>query len=349
MKRGSSSGFTLLELLVAFIFFLLMIFALVSLTTFTLESWNYGEEQKDAFDRGQALLSVVEEDLRNLFAERQVVYVGTEENRRAVLGAHMLCDLDKNGRQAFRFVRLSSRDETRVRPPPVSRRAHPVDMYADLFEVVYVMDDDPRKNILWRGVRYFDRLDDRNSFLAAAKFDRSAMQPLEAGILHIEFRFWDPSTTRWDAQGSAPSGVIPVNAGLLWDSSRTRVPKFPYYQKRQDPDTPDFVYPEMVQVVAVLKPQAFTDRKCLLADDMDDTVMLARLNTTRDIPEPPGMIRIDGEWMEYRAKEPSSLTLSKRGARGSGVAAHRMAAEVEFGYAVTRTIYLPTRQEAVGR
>lgn len=339
MKRNSlgasSSGITLIELMVAFIIFVLLIFTLVMLTNITLDAWNYGEERKDGFDRSTALLSILEEDLRNVFTERQMPWIGKEDQKVFLPAAHLVCELDAQGRSVLKFVRVSDRDEMEVKPDPIARRRYPPDMFANLYEIVYMMDEDPKKTTLHRGIRFFDRDDRRTIF--GNKIDKTILKPIESGLLHIEYKFWSQSTPGWD------------KASPIWDSSRALNPKFVFYQRKRDYEYPDFVYPEMVQITVVLKSQAFTEQKMMLIEDLTDSATMARVNTTRDLPEPPGLVRINGEWMEYRSRDFSAVGLSKRGQRGTTKATHATGSEVMFGETFTRTIYLPIRQEAIGK
>jgi hypothetical protein len=327
------SGITLIELLVAFIIFVLLIFTLVMLTNITLDAWNYGEERKDGFDRSTALLSILEEDLRNVFTERQLPWIGKEDQKVFLPAAQFVCELDAQGRSVLKFVRVSDRDEMEVKPDPIARRKYPPDMFANLYEIVYAMDDDPKKTILYRGIRFFDR-DDRKTIFGN-KLDKTILKPIESGLLHIEYKFWAQDTPSWD------------KSTTIWDSSRATNPKFRFYQRKRDSEYPDFVYPEMVQLTIVLKSQAFTEQKMMLTEDLSDSATVARVNTTRDLPEPPGLIRINGEWVEYRAKDFSAILLSKRGQRGTQKSTHSVGSEIMFGELFTRTIYLPIRQEAI--
>jgi hypothetical protein len=100
-------------------------------------------------------------------------------------------------------------------------------------------------------------------------------------------------------------------------------------------------------VTVVLKSQAFSEQKITLADDLSDSATSARLTSTRDLPEAPGLVRIDGEWMEYRSRDFNSISISKRGVRGTAKTSHTAGTEVMFGETFTRTLYLPIRQEAI--
>jgi hypothetical protein len=208
-------------------------------------------------------------------------------------------------------------------------------MYLNLYEVVYAMDADPAKPILYRGVKYFDRQDRTTIF--NAQFDRSILKPVEAGILHAEFRFWGQDTKEWKG------------ASTVWDSSRSMIPRFHFFQKRRDPENPDYVYPEMVQVTLIVRSQVFGSQKVSLIEDLSESAASARISTSRDLADPPGMVKIGSEWVEYRSKGAGTLSLSRRGAMGTAPKAHPIGAEVMFGDRFTRTFPLVVRQEAVSK
>ncbi|HLY74300.1 MAG TPA: prepilin-type N-terminal cleavage/methylation domain-containing protein, partial [Planctomycetota bacterium] len=65
--RRIPAGMTLIELLVAFVVLLMLIAALVTLTTRSLETWTSGEARKDMYDRAQVAIDLISADLRNLY------------------------------------------------------------------------------------------------------------------------------------------------------------------------------------------------------------------------------------------------------------------------------------------
>ena len=64
--RDSVRGMTLIELLVAFVILLMLVAALVTLTTRGLETWTTGEARKDMYERAQVVLDLISADLRNM-------------------------------------------------------------------------------------------------------------------------------------------------------------------------------------------------------------------------------------------------------------------------------------------
>lgn len=201
-RRGAAArgGMTLLEVLVAFIIFLFMVMALVSLATAGLDTWTAGEERKDQFDRAQRLLDQIGEDLRSAWADDQW---HIDAGSRELQHAHFTCDADANKTPRLRFVRGGSLHRMNVDPAIRIRRPQRDLNYTDLWEVVYVMDGDPEKPKLWRGVRFFDRrttesllnADDIKS--TTASFFRQNATVVDTGVLWIGFRFWTSSSSTW--------------------------------------------------------------------------------------------------------------------------------------------------------
>ncbi|MBI2931245.1 MAG: prepilin-type N-terminal cleavage/methylation domain-containing protein [Planctomycetes bacterium] len=201
--RGNT-GMTLLEVLVAFIIFLMLMSSLVALATAGLDTWTAGEERKDVFDRAQRILDQIGEDLRNTFADERW-YV--DSGGREIQHAHFTCDLDGRKAQRLRFVRAGDPLRVNVDPRVSSRRPIASLDYGDLWEVAYVLDPDPQKPHLYRGVRFFDRAA-KSSILQAdliasmsSPAFRRHFRALDTGVLWIGFRFWTPATTTWAIPG----------------------------------------------------------------------------------------------------------------------------------------------------
>lgn len=349
MRR--SAGLTLLELMVAFAVFISLMFTLVGISTLVLDTWKRGETLKDTADRAEVILGIVERDLRSLFGERDTPWVGPEQARTYLLGAHLHCDLDAWNRPVLRFVRTAGADEMQVRAPDLLSRVPPTDMYVDLYEVMYMFQNAASATTLYRGVQYFNRNDRNRSFFTAPRIDSSAFRPVDDGVLYFEVRFWDPEVDRWDAEDTRVSAAQRRGreASPRWDSSRAAGPQFPYYRRNQTLADPDFVYPEMARVRMILRSRTLDPGKVFLLDDITDSTSTIRLSTAQGLPDAPGLVRIEGEWIEYSAKDFSSIRVRRRGALGTAKASHAARSEVWYGDEYSRVVYLPVRMEAVRR
>lgn len=329
---------TLVELLVAFMVFLILIAALVSLVTRALETWTTGEARKDIYDRAEALLETMVADLRNAWSENEIYSNGQTDFPAALF----VGDSDPSGRRRLRFVRALSPVPAGAPDPRVAQM-----QFADLAEIVYIMDHDARKNVLWRGARFFDRKP-AGSILDPAKFDSPTDAPftehfstLETGVLHVGFEYWTQYTTAWD--GAPTARQAPETR---WDSTRRLDPKFLFYKKRLERHNPDYVYPEIVRITLVLESTMANAGVVTLAEAADPGATTMRVNDTRHLEDPPGWIKIDAEWIEYSGRSSTTLTGCKRGRRQTPAQPHAELAEVHFGETFTAEVRLPAFREA---
>ncbi len=372
---------TLLELLVAFAIFVLLIAALVSLATTGLDTWTSGEARKDNYDRAQTILAILSEDLRNAFSENAIFNDGTKD----LMSAAFLCDYDGNQNQRLRFVRGGDREVVQVDPATQIRKTTPSMYYGDFWEIAYVMDSDSTKNILYRGIRYFDRrleytlLRDEDLVRTSAKFFQDNAIVLERGVLYLGFAFWTQETTTWQPPRTryftcdrpthrplvqlAAAGKCPLCGkataeravevaeapSLLWDSTRKTEQGFRYHKKRTDRTNPDFVYPEIVQITLVVESQASEIRGLRLAEPLGDGDQTIRVTETEGLQDPPSLVKIDAEWIEYDGRTFDEIKVKKRGVRGTKAKPHAKGAAVHFGESFVTEVRLAAFREAVLR
>lgn len=348
---------TLIELLVAFVVLLMLVAALVSLTTRSLDVWTEGETRKDVYDRAHGVLEAITRDLRNVYVEAEVY-----DNGQTMLPPPaMACDPDRNRRPRLRFVRTGN--PAAVQPtggggatPQGGTTIIPPMHYGQFWEVAYVMHPDPEKNELWRGVRRFTR-SRTGTLLNAAEYQNESdalfgqcFSPVETGVLYVGYRFWTQFTTTWDdsarIQKLGPTSRQPSGPETRWDSSRMKDREFFFYRKQFDINNPDFVYPEIVQVVAVIETSSPDYHGVKVAEGCEEKGNFLRLTHTRGLPEAPGMVKIAAEWIEYGGKTDTDLTNLKRGARGTAPASHPAGTGVRFGETFTTEARLAAFREA---
>jgi hypothetical protein len=166
--RGPSGagppGYTLLELLVAMSILIILGGGLVVLLKQGITTWHTAEKRGAIYDRARMVLDRVAEDLR--------AAAGDSRSEGAGFWVRFLCDADSEGRPRLRFTRAISGESV----DPVAREggkyiettggAH-LDLHGDVQkilggkllspggyeEVLYALDADSEKDILWRGVR----------------------------------------------------------------------------------------------------------------------------------------------------------------------------------------------------
>jgi hypothetical protein len=343
---------TLIELLVAFVVLLMLIGALVTLTTRSLETWTSGETRKDVYDRAQVVIDLISADLRNLYAENEWY----SDGMKPLPAPALQCDLDKNNRPRIRFVRDGNPALMRT-PPPTPATILPPNYYCPTWEIAYVLDPEPGKNILYRGVRGFDRRR-TGTLLNPIEYSsvgdtvfRDNFTPVETGVLYVGYKFWTQFTTTWDdsvAIRTAAKGRAKQESGpeKCWDSTRKDDRNFYFYRRSTDLKDPDFVYPQIVQVAVTVESGSPDLHGVKLGDPAEDRATYLHLTHTRGMPDAPGLIKVDDEWIEYGEKTSSDLSQLKRGVRHTKPVAHAMGAPVHFGETFTTEVRIPVYREA---
>lgn len=346
---------TLVELLAAFLIFLMIIGALVSLTTRSLDTWTEGESRKERYDRARTVLDAIAGDLRNLYVENEIFLDG----QKVLLPPILACDLDRHRNPRLRFVRSGSPGVMKVQGGVAGAPARLLEpmYYGSTWEVAYVMDPDPERAVLWRGVRAFDRQPGASSLLrppphydrTAGEF-RSRFMPVESGVLWVGYRFWTQFTTTWDdsvpVRRVGPRSRQPSGPEKRWDSWRRDDKEFFFHRRTFDPANPDFVYPEIVSVTAVVEGAGPEAHGVRLLESCDERSTSLRLTHTQGLPDPPGWVKIGSEWIEYAGKGPAELTGLRRGRRETVPASHPAGAAVRFGEAFTTEVRVAVYREA---
>jgi hypothetical protein len=343
---------TLIELLVAFVILLMLVAALVTLTTRSLETWTAGETRKDVYDRAQVVLDLISSDLRNMYAENEVFLNGMQPMAPPALA----CDLDKNNRPRIRFVRAGNPAVMRAAASaPVATLAPSI--YGPTWEIAYVLDPDPEKNILHRGIRGFDRKRTGtllNPVEYSSKGDSlwgACFTPVENGILYVGFKFWTQYTTTWDETVAVQKSVGPrakqaSGPEKRWDSTRHDDRNFYFYRRGNDLKNPDFVYPEIIQVAVTVETASPELHGVKVGDAVDERSTYLQLTHTRGMGDGPAMVKIDGEWIEYGEKTTSTLSNLRRGQRNTKAVPHPVGTAVHFGETFITDLKLPVYREA---
>lgn len=345
MKKNNRQGFSLIEVLIAFFILVFIFGGIVALLTTSLKTWSQTESNKELYDRAQFILDQTANDLRNIYAE-----IGT----RNPTSAPFLGDADRNGRSRLRLVRTGDAAALNVARPLTSLQSPYA--FTDLFEVVYLLDPDPRQPILWRGMSYFTG--DANSFF----FDRNIadkqapvfanrLYPLDAHVLMMDLEFWAPLTSTWDdryrvvARGDSKQTMI--GPSLFWDSTRRRLDNFVLFvQEKPLPGRPeDPVYPQHVRIQLILGDASPGVSTLKLLQPMDDKQKRVEIDRAERLPQGPAMLRIEQEWCEYEKVQGSAVFLTRRGLRGTSAVSHPTGSVVEFGTEFTTVVTLPVYKD----
>ena len=109
-------GMTLIELLIAFAIFTMMLAGMVALTVGTLQGWRSSERDKDTYERAQRVLRQIQEDLLCAFVDDAWIEDPVMGRLRY---AQMMCESDDSGRQQLSFS-CSCVDDSQSQSRPVS-------------------------------------------------------------------------------------------------------------------------------------------------------------------------------------------------------------------------------------
>ena len=330
--RNRRAGITLIELLIAFAIFTMMMAGMIALMVGTLQGWRASERGKDTYERAQLILRQIEEDLRCAYVDEAWV---EDPNLGRLLPAQLRCEPTATGDQQLALVRTGTRGSAAVGRT-----------YANLTEVMYVLD--PERNTLWRAEQPFDRTDrrKRRSFLrsdaATEPAFRNAAVQMDNGVLHLEFRFWSQVTRQWEPSRKPRHG----GPSLIWDSSRRELNDFFMARRGGRVDDPaDFVMPRMIRIILVVEPITGEGRGTILTEPLGPRDAALHVEDTRALPDPPAFVRVSGEWIEYDRKEPHRLMIARRGG-GTRSSTHDSGTTVHFGVLFITDVVIPLARDA---
>ncbi|MCI0651138.1 MAG: prepilin-type N-terminal cleavage/methylation domain-containing protein [Planctomycetes bacterium] len=350
------AGLTLVELLVAMSIFLVLGGALVMFLRIGMQTWRHGEIQREAFERSQAILDQIADDLASAFTD-------TSHGMSGVVEVTFLSDYDDRGKQRLLFVR-SLAGEMRHR---ITREAGTLtggiaeyDFHNDaierdkgqlrapggLSEIAYLMDPRAGSELLWRGLRapiggegtLFDR--DNVYNLEPRPDDPLPVRHCRAfaeGVLHIEYNFWGGGTRTWELTAEDESAL------QSWDSTKGMLSDFPGYRAGSRHEPRDDVFPSRVQIVLSLRP-AQALRFARLRRAIDGNEREIAVDTTMYYPDGAFQyILIDDEWLRFDSKSDNVFQIAEdgRGVRGTAPASHAAGATVLFGHTFSRVVRVP--------
>jgi hypothetical protein len=184
-------------------------------------------------DRAQVVLDSFARDRRNTDVENE----GFDDGRKELQVPLFASDLDRAKQPRIRFVRTGNPAVIGAQQGVRLRTILPVMTYGDAWEVAYLLDPDPAKATLYRGVRLFDR-QTTNTLLHPADYDDptrplfgQCFKPVESGILHVAFRFWTQYTT--PRAEDAPITKNPANShsarGTSSSVASVTIPSVPWW------------------------------------------------------------------------------------------------------------------------
>ncbi len=374
--RTRTRGFTLVELILAMSLFLVLGTALVALLARAMDFLDTGSQGTEVLDKSMDFLRPLKADLQNVLVERRGD-PGVPEIR--FYSDYVPLDPGGKGRttmwaQRLAFVR-STEEEAADRVTRAAGTKAGAQAFLDgrndgpeaaagrlrapggMQEVLYMaVPEDPRDPgllTLYRGIRSPvggpGSLLDPKTVRSAADLKKVA-QPLLAGVLHFEVRFWTSRTKSWQ-----PDSVVPSEDGpaLSWDSTRGILPpglrpnRFPFARGPASlADPRDDISPRAVRVQVVFEPTGTDVRIARLLEPVDERQTRVEVDT----PEIASLtddraIKVGAEWMSYSSILGTTFSIVNRGFRGTEATRHAAGERVRVGTRVEREIRIPAFRE----
>lgn len=350
MKQGNSPdsklrrGFTLIEMLVAFMLFVALVGLLVTLVSAGLEAWDRGEYEKDNTERLQTALDTIEDDVANMYLDFDYKTLDTGNGQLEQFPAAFTMRTEKDGSRVLAFVRRKGEDLQRYVckkcKQVFSKGGKHCDMpltptgipsgatYENLTEVAYVSNGTG----VYRLTSPF-----ANTSLGAGK-QRSLLSTLNAnlltptallnrGVLYLDFK---SNYLRDMKPDSSP----------LWDSTRGKLVDGKVPLKKSLLGTLDQAVPQSIEFTFVVETIMEGKRKTLVAA-VGSSAREIKVSSGAMAAPAPGYMKIGDELIEYKSFVGDTFSVSKRGAMGTKESDHKFGDEVHVGYTYTFTIPFP--------
>lgn len=365
-------GHTLTELLVSIGILALIGVVLVGVLKTGLDMWDRGESRRDGTERAQIVLGEMAQELPRMFCELDerppsatpVPLSRVIDREDAVSKGNpgrpgLFCVFDASGQQRLRFSRPapaptpapagsdtggSGSDAPAPGNEPVASFGEWADDLRSFADVAYLLQ--PGTNggeDLWR-VYLPGPVVGEDPF-PEAQFSPDALKQsgdlVVSGILYLRYRFWSHMTNTWDTGIRPGSDAGSGGPEVIWDSTRQVIPEFAFHREKVARIGPSSdVLPLMVQVELAIRPDSHKKTWGALREDLATGATLIEVDSTQGFPDPPGLLRVDNEWIEYKERNRSSFVVGRRGVRETQVQPHKKEARVYWGetFLITLTV-----------
>ena len=183
-----------------------------------------------------------------------------------------------------------------------------------------------------------------------------ALVPVLDGILHLEFRFRDPETARFDAEIVDPD--VSGGAGFTWDSTRAILTSEPgdwpnrfRFAVSADSleDGEDDLFPEQVMITVVVEDPLIREAGAHTMERIDKTALSIPLDMVKPFMQARdvegGFVRLGDEWISFSGVEGGALIVTRRGVRHTRPDAHPAGTRVRQGRRFSTVVSLPTARK----
>ncbi|MFO0984938.1 MAG: prepilin-type N-terminal cleavage/methylation domain-containing protein [Planctomycetota bacterium] len=376
----ASSGFTLLELLIATSIFVVIGSMIFGIMRSSMTVWSVGETERDMRERAEAVLDRIADDLRLTYARNpdgvtpppvQFVcdWVAMDRDRDGLLDMRV---------QRLRFVRANVEERLNElmigagEDPLASQWFNLIDDQdrrasgaflptGGLAEICYVTIPPPTDRSTGSLVvarAYHSPIGGASSLLSDDYLGlpgtfANEFLPLAGEVLYLGFRFRTTRGDTFEVNGLATGG------SMTWDSTRAKAAKtggvgaFLFSQaddQRALERTEDDVYPFEVQVTVIVARPADEEHmteltESIAADRAQPELHVRSSSFVRDNPGTEGLLKVDEEWLRVRRVDRDLIVAGERGLLGSPACPHARGAPVRQGIVYRKVVPIPCYRE----
>ncbi len=371
-KRGSLSGLTLIELVLASALFAFMMITVFQLIESSLSLWRRGEARRSVLEQTTSVAEVLARDLRTLeggqFGDLLIEWVSFDANKDGVVDSvqpriRMVRQVTATERaliyelSAVARAEVLSRGGTQVRAEDIAKpdlnEGHALSEVIWSFAPIGSKDSDLNtESVVYRGERLLDDTTTKSFFspeflLQSGAIPSGILEEVSSGLLWIDVLC--AAQTSVVKEGWNRGGNM-TDCATSWDSWRRGRPDVELHDWNQEHNGLPIidgkpVFPRRVRIefeFERLRDRRFRARttEALGVEDVSFEV---------DIPEriPRGKdvwICIEQEWMKVRSVNGSRIGV-ERGSRGSAAVSHAPGLMVHHGVRMVREVPIAVYRE----
>ena len=369
---SSSSGMTLIEIMVSLAIFVLLAMFLLMAVREVVTQWTMGERRRALYEKAAGVVDVLADDIRLALSrepagatEVKVRFIGDYAPGTSLQRLMFVRAFEAGPERAITSTDADGRvNELMFKPPedpnaPVQKgkKAQAVPGIPDLDEYTGLKIGDYKALGGMAMVGFFlkDRVLYRTIHAPVPAVMSALLRPetsqiLATDVLYLGFDYWTQTTQTWDQQPDRSKSRGPEH---VWDSTRgiTAAPLGRFILHRgpeslNDPD--DDVFPEKVRVTVSIDspmPRCVYTKLVGVIGETDGEIEVESTKGFSDGGDENAFILIEEEWIRFKKKSPEHFIVEQRGARGTIAKGHPENAVVRTGKTFVRVVYLPNWRE----